>query len=170
MAEQKTADTKAAAGTAAGKKGGGIGFILLMIVIGALVPFIYPSLFLFVGMLPTAVAMFTVNDKQGAWITAIGALNAAGITPFIIELWQKGQTMDNALRIMGTSETWLIMFGAAGVGQLILFAVPQAITSLTLARAEARIQLLKSHLDILKAAWGPDVATTKPLEKVIKGE
>jgi hypothetical protein len=176
MADEKKPNAPATAAAAkdakAKKKGGAIGFIFLMIIIGASVPFIYPTIFLFVGMLPTLVALFTTSsdDKQGASVTAIGAMNAAGLTPFVIELWEKGQTMGEALRIMGTPETWLVMFGAAAVGQLILFAVPQAITSLTLARAESRVQLLKRNLETIKTIWGPDVATTKSMEKIAKGE
>jgi len=172
MAEEKKPETPAPAKPAAvPKKGGAVGFIILMVMCGAMVPFVYPTLFLLVGMLPTVVALFTSgNDKQGASITAVGAMNAAGLSPFIIDLWQKGQTMENALAILRLPETWFVMFGAAVVGHLILFAVPQAITSLTLARAEARIKLLKQHLETIKTTWGADVASTKPMEKIARGE
>ena len=108
--------------------------------------------------------------SKGSSVAAIGAMNAAGIVPFVIDLWQKGQTVENALQILRAPQTWLVMFGAAAVGQLILFAVPQAIASLTLARAESRVQLLKGNLETIKTIWGPDVATTKSLEKIAKGE
>ena len=59
--------------------------------------------------------------------------------------------------------------GAAAVGQLIVFAIPQALTSLTLARAEIRLKILKGNMEKLKTTWGPDVATTKPLDKIARG-
>jgi hypothetical protein len=163
------ADAKGAAKADAPKKKGGFGFIILMILIGALVPFCLPSIILFVGMAPTLVALFTETDRRGSSVAAVGAMNAAGIVPFIIDLWSKGQTMGNAIFILQDPQTWLVMFGAAAVGQLILFAVPQAIASMTAARAETRIELLKENLELLKMTWGPDVATTKPMEKVMRG-
>jgi hypothetical protein len=152
------------------KKGGGFGFILSMILIGMAVPFCLPSILLLVGMLPTLVVLFTETDRKGSSVAAVGAMNAAGIVPFVIDLWQKGQTTENALLILQDSQTWLVMLGSAAVGQLILYAVPQAIASMTSARAETRIDLLKDNLEILKRTWGPEVATTKPLEKVMRGE
>jgi hypothetical protein len=170
MAENKK-DTQTKKAGAPGKKGGGKAWIIiLMTVFGASAWFILPSLMLLVGMLPTVVEMFFGNDRNGSKTTAIAVLNAAGIVPFVIELWEKGQTMPNALAILNESTTWLVMLGAAGVGWLIVFAIPPAIASLTLANAEDRIALLKQNLEVLKNTWGPEVATTKPLEKVARGE
>jgi hypothetical protein len=176
MAEEKKEEPAKAAAPAAdkkaGKKGGGA-FVMILcgLVFGASVWFIYPSLLLLLGMIPTLVAIFTINDeKQGSAITAIGVMNAAGVSPFLVELWQKGQTIGNALDIIRAPESWVVMFGAAAVGQLILFAVPQAIAFATVANAEARIKLLKDNLERLKVVWGPDVATTKSLDKVARGE
>jgi len=78
--------------------------------------------------------------------------------------------MENALAILRDANTWLVMLGAAGIGQLILFAVPQVIATFTVARSESRLKLLKANLEKLKTAWGGDVATTKPIEKVARGE
>jgi hypothetical protein len=132
-------------------------------------PFMIPTMFLLVGMIPTIVTLFTDTDRRGSSVAAVGTMNAAGLTPFIIDLWQKGQTPEHALMILRAPETWLVMFGAAAVGKLILFAIPQAIASASLARAETRMKILKDNLELLKATWGPDVATTKPLDKVVRG-
>jgi hypothetical protein len=170
MAEEKKAEAAPAKGGKKAKKGGALGLILGMTVFGAAAPFLLPTLLLLVGMLPTVVALFTDTDRQRSSATAVGAMNAAGILPFVIELWQKGQTLENALLILSQPETWVVMFGAAALGQLIVFAIPHAIASLTLARAEARIALLKQNLARLKETWGSDVATTKSLERIQRGE
>jgi hypothetical protein len=77
--------------------------------------------------------------------------------------------MPNAFAILGQATTWLVMLGAAGIGQLILFAVPQAMATLTLARAESRVKLLRKNLETLKESWGPEVATSKPLDQIMQG-
>lgn len=167
MSEEKNAEMPKAN---AQKRGGFTWVIILMIVFGAAVPFILPTLVLLAGMLPTIVALFTEDEHNHSSAAAIGAMNAAGIVPFVIELWHKGQTIDNAFALISDPTTWLVMLGAAALGQLIVFAVPQAIASISVSHAEARIALLKKNLETLQAMWGPDVATTKPLERVARGE
>jgi hypothetical protein len=172
MSEEKkeAAPAPAADKKAAPKKGGALGLILFMTVAGAMAPFMLPTLILCVGMFPTVIALFTDNDRSKTSLTAVGAMNVAGVTPFIIDLWQKGQTMENALAILNEPQTWVVMLGAAAVGQMIVFAIPQAIASMTVSRMESRAALLKENLETLKRIWGPEVATTKPLERVRRGE
>lgn len=158
---------KAASPEGKKKKGGKLGLILFFILFSLSAPFLMPTLtLLLVGLLPTFVALLTDNDPHKSATASIGAMNLAGLTPFLIDLWVKGQTMGNTFAILHDPSNWLIILGAAGVGQLIVFAVPQAMTSLTIVRAEGRLKLLKHNLEQLKASWGPDVATTKPLEKI----
>jgi len=154
------------------KKRGGKGrIVLIMIVIGAAMPFMMPTVTLvLLGMLPTIVVLLTDQDHDRSSTAAVGMMNFAGVTPFVIDLWVKGQTMENTFHMLGDSSTWLIMLGAAGIGQLIVFAIPQAMASLALARAESRLTILKDNLEQLRAAWGPDVATTKPVDKIVRGE
>ncbi len=173
MAEEKkeaAAAPEAKKGDAPKKKGGKAGFVVLMTIFGASVWFILPSLLLLIGMAPTLIELFFGDDRKGSSVVTVGVMNAAGIVPFLIELWQKGQTMENAMLILSQSETWVVMCGAAAIGWLILFSVPQAIASMTVARAETRIELLKQNLERLKTTWGPDVATAKSMEKVARGE
>jgi hypothetical protein len=144
-------------------------FVLCMVIFGMSVPFLMPTLTLIlIGLIPTFIALFTDNDRHKSATTAIGAMNCAGLTPFIIDLWTRGQTMENVFRIMREPSNWLVILGAAGIGQLIIFVIPHAMTSLTLAHSEGRLKILKNNLEQLKSTWGPDVATTKPIEKILK--
>lgn len=149
---------------------GGARFILIMILVGALLPFGAPTLLLCIGLLPTLVALFTDTDPRKPAFTTIGFLNIAGVLPFVIELWQKGQTMEAAIRILRQPSTWLIMFGAAAIGQLLLYAVPTAIAMLTVSRMETRLKTLREGLEHLHAIWGPDIASGKTIEEIRKRE
>jgi hypothetical protein len=168
------ADKKAAAKTPPGKnnkggkrKRGKFRMILIMLVFGVAAPFLMPTLTLLLfGLLPTFVALITDTDKQKSGAAAIGAMNCAGLAPFLIDLWIKGQTMENAFGILRDTSNWLVILGASAVGQLIVFAVPQLMTSLLLVASEVRLKNLKQNLEQLKTSWGPDVATTKPLDKM----
>jgi hypothetical protein len=178
MADDKD-DKKAPAAAGDGKKkdaptkkrGGKFSFFFFMILFGASVPFLLPTLTLFLlGMLPTLVALVADKDRHKSSAAAVGAMNAAGITPFVIDLWSKGQTMENVFQILREPSSWLVMLGAAGVGQLIFFAVPQAVALLWLARSEARLKVLRKNLESLKDSWGADIGAAKPLDKIAKSE
>lgn len=170
MADEKTAKADAEPAKKGKKRGGTVGLIFIMVIFGAAVPFILPTLILFVvGMVPTLVAIMTDNDRQKSSTIAVGAMNIAGIVPFAIDLWIKGQTMGDLFQILRDSTTWLVMLGAAGIGQLIVFAVPQAVALLAFARDESRAKLLRRNLDSLKESWGPEVGTTKPIEQIEGG-
>jgi len=170
MAEEPAAappDKKAA------KKGGGkLGLILGMVVVIPVVFFtmLPTALLLIAGLVPTFVVLIADNDRQKSSAIAIGSLNCAGVTPFVIDLWTRGQTMENTFRILGDSSTWLVMLGTAALGQLIVFALPPLLTAFTVAKYEVRLKTLKANLENLKTAWGPDVATTKSLDKVGRRE
>ncbi|MDE2030213.1 MAG: hypothetical protein KGI97_06580 [Alphaproteobacteria bacterium] len=167
MAEAK----KAAKGTGGKpkKKGGKAKTILIMVALGIATPFMLPTVvLLLIGMIPTYIAFATDDDPQKSGAVSVGAMNFAGVVPFIIQLWQQGQTIPDAFRILATANDWLIILGAAGIGQLVVYAVPQAIATLTLTHAETRIKHLKKNLETLKEFWGPEVATTKPIDQIVQ--
>ncbi len=150
-----------------GKKSGKMGTFTILIVFAVAAPFLMPTLLLVLaGLIPTYVAMATDSDRQKSGAISVGAMNIAGLTPFIIDLWSKGQTMPNAFQILATPNSWVVILGAAAVGQLVVSSIPQALATLTLTQAESRIKSLKKNLDMLKESWGPEVATTKPVDKI----
>lgn len=131
-------------------------------------PFMLPTAVLvFAGLIPTIVAFVVDKDREHSSATAIAAMNCAGLAPFVIDLWLKGQTMSNTFQILSNANSWLIMLGSAAIGQMIVSVVPQAMATLTLAHSEIRIKNLKHNLDLLNKAWGPDVGTTKPIDKIV---
>lgn len=169
MADEK--ETAKPAGAAPAKKGGKLGFMLMMIALGGSFWFIFPTFVLMlIGMAPTYIAIIADDDPQKSGATAVGAMNIAGLSPFIIDLWTKGQTLDHLFQILRESTSWVIILGAAGVGWLIVFAMPQMLAAIAVARAESRLRILRQNMENLKAIWGPEVATTKSIEKLTKAE
>jgi len=162
MAKAETAAKKEA------KKKGGGGFktVLFMVVVGCIVPFGVPTLLVCLGLLPTCVALFTDTDSNRSGLATVGYMNLAGVLPFLIELWQKGQTMDVAMAIIRQPYSWVVMLGSAGIGHLILYAVPPMITSIVLINLESRKRTLREALQQLEAIWGPDVGTNHSLDAV----
>lgn len=150
------------------KKSGSGKTVLMMILIGCMVPFGLPTLLVACGLLPTVVALFTDTDENKSGLAAVGYMNLAGVLPFLIELWQKGQAMDVAMAIITEPSSWVVMLGAAGVGYLIMYAVPPMIGSVVLLNQEGRLRTLTEGVEQLEAIWGPDVTTTAPLSEVLR--
>jgi len=152
------------------KKSGKLGFFTILLLLAFATPFMMPTVvLLIVTLFPTYVAFATDGDPQKSGAISVGAMNFAGTVPFIIDLWSKGQTMGNALHILGDPNAWLVVLGASAIGQLVVYAIPQAIATLTLSTAESRVKSLRRNLDLLRESWGPDVATNKPIDKVTQG-
>ena len=152
------------------KKKGKLKFISLLIFACMAMPFMLPTLLLLVaGLVPTYVAYGTDKDPEKTGAISVFAMNLAGIAPFLIDLWVKGQTLANALRILSDTNNWLVILGAAAIGQLVIYAVPQAIAAMSLGHAETRIKILRKNLDMLKESWGPEVATVKSVEQILQG-
>jgi hypothetical protein len=167
-AKKKTEKAKPAKPDKKAKKGGGkLRLYTILIMAGIAAPFMFPTLILVIaGLMPTIVAFVMDRDRQHSSATAIGAMNCAGITPFVIDLWIKGQSMGNVVQILTDPANWLIILGSAAIGKTIVAIVPQALATITLAHSEMRIKTLKANLELLKNSWGPDVGTTKPLDKM----
>lgn len=156
----------AAKQTAQKKSGGGGKTVLFMVILGCVVPFGVPTLLVCLGLIPTIVALFTDSDTHRSKLATIGYMNLAGVLPFLIELWQNGQTMEAAMAIIRNPSSWAVMLGAAGVGHLILYAIPPMIASVIIINQENRLDTLKQGLEELVKIWGPDVGTMVPLETV----
>lgn len=156
-----------AGGKPAKSGGGGFKVVLFMTLLGCFAPFGLPTLLVCTGLLPTLVAIFTERDNRGSGIAAVGYMNLAGVLPFLVDLWQKGQTMDVAMAIIRDPFTWVVMLGSAGVGHLILFAVPPAVVMFTYNRQQARLNTLREGAKELQNIWGPEVANAVPVETVL---
>lgn len=168
MANAKKGSPAKASGKKSGAKPAGAGiYVLPGILVGASLFFVFPTFVLMaIGLIPTLVAIFTDTDKEKYSATAVGAMNVAGLTPFVVELWTKGQTLGHVFDILKDANNWVVILGAAALGQLLLFVVPQMTASMTSAQYETRLKTLKANLEELKSTWGPDVATTKPLDRM----
>ncbi len=148
------------------KKGGKVKLGLMLLAACVAMPFTLPSIVLILaGLVPMYIAYATDSDPEKSGAASVGAMNFAGIVPFLIDLWTKGQTLDNALRMLMDTHTWVVILGAAAVGQLIVYAVPPAIAAMSSTTAEARVKALKKNLELLKESWGPEVASGKSGEK-----
>ena len=120
--------------------------------------FVLPTLILFsVAMAPTLVAyvMDRRSEKYAAF--SVGCMNFCGSLPFALDLWLTDHSVDMTGILLTNPYTWVIMYGAAGVGWGIHLAAPYAISIVLRYHTERRIARLKDFQEELVGEWGREI-------------
>ena len=171
MAKAAKVDVKKGAGKENPKKGKAkavpramgkqILFVMMMILV-----VIWPTACLLIpAMIPTLVFLITDRDHEKALALTVGATNFAGVFPFVLQLWQYGQNLENALKIMREPITWFVALAGAGVGYVIYLVVPGLVATVMAGTAGGKVARMQHNLEEMKRIWGPDVATEKEFDE-----
>lgn len=139
------------------KRGGGGALMLLLLLAPAGLMMMPTSVLVLAGLAPTIVAFLIDRDPEKSAAMTVGAMNLCGIAPFVVQLWQRGHEMAVTLRLLADPATWLVMFGAAAIGWLLYFLIPQLVAAFLALRNEAKIRDLEERRSLLVADWGPEV-------------
>ena len=161
---KKVVRPKAPATPAANKKGGSkvmvVSFSLIVLLIAALPT----TILLAVGMTPAFVAL-VVDVTPGKYLArCVAGLNAAGVAPFVENLWSGANDISAALGIVGDPFTWLAMYGAAAIGWLLFLGVPGVVAVFRSLNAKRRINSLRETQKELLREWGDAVQPPKKTE------
>ncbi|MCB9964278.1 MAG: hypothetical protein H6855_00270 [Rhodospirillales bacterium] len=120
---------------------------------------------LLAGMLPTLVAAYADRTRERMRGITVGAMNMAGCTPFIMDLWLSDHTIENALNILSSPTTWIIMYAAAGVGYCLEWVVVGTVSIFASERAQMRINQIEAGQEQLVERWGAEVTGKIPLDE-----
>ncbi len=129
----------------------GIGFLVMGIV------FIPSAIMLGIGMLPTVIAALLDQTKKGLKGLTVGAMNIAGCAPFLVQLWTHGNKVETALGIITNPQTVIVIYGAAGAGYMVDWAVTGIVSTLMTQRGQARQKEIVKTQARLVERWGPEV-------------
>lgn len=129
-----------------------IGFILLGL---ALLP---TTLLLGVGMLPSISAFFIGNRRNGARVSTIVAMNAAGCIPFILKLWSVEHTFDASMAIVMDTQSMMVIYVAAAFGYMIDWSVTGFVSSYLYQKGVQRMKAIRKRQEFLISHWGDGIA------------
>jgi len=143
-----------------GKKPGGAnatGVFIILTLIAISVFSRGSALALATGLLPTYVLLLQRKSLYSSLQTqVVGFSNLAGVLPFVVSLWDNQPVME----VLGQPVAWVIMYGAAGAGYLLLYIGPMmAAAGLQITATERSKKLLKMRQKYIEE-WGPEVAVT----------
>ena len=117
-------------------------------------------LLLAVGMAPTLVAFFIVDRPPAKYSTrAFGYLNFAGCLPYAIDLWRSGGVWDFETLFLTITNpfTLLVIYSAAAVSWIVLFAAPPVVAAYLAVTSEMREKQLKAVQKDRISHWGRNV-------------
>ncbi len=131
------------------------GMLPLLIFLGVGAVVVPPTIIvLTVGMIPSIVATFVNPGRVKGSIAAMTALNLAGVVPVIGFLWERGHTIDQAMRLLTDVFMWLLMFGGAGIAAFLLWGVPIVVQGVYEVQARHMIGKLEKRRMKMIEEWG----------------
>ena len=148
-----------------GRRGGALG-LQVMALCGLVTAFVFmpTTAMLCIAMLPTLAAGLSDRIRGETRALTIGAMNIAGATPFLLNLWSTGHNLDNALSIIMEPRTIIVVYSAAGVGWIIDWAVAGVVATIMLQGGTKRLADIKERQAALVERWGPEVTGDLPLD------
>jgi len=176
VSKKKTSASKKKKGGKGNKVGGKLQLFIVMLLVLS-IAFVSSAVILFIGLMPMFVAFFVDRSKKKTKSITVGAMNIAGCTPFLMELWTSGGGMDRALSIILDPMAIIVIYAAAGVGYIIDWAMTLVVAAILYQRGIARKKAIEMRQIELEKRWGKEVAGAMaldhegfPLEAVVEKE
>ncbi len=113
----------------------------------------FTVLFLF-GMLPTMAAWVIDHRPEKNASVTVALMNFCGVVPNLLNLWSKGGDMSAAIEIIKDPFNLLCMYGAAGMGWLLIAAMPPVMFFLIGIKREESVRQLTQRMQKLQEEWG----------------
>ena len=113
---------------------------------------------LFVGMVPTAVATFIDSDPRKYASISVAAMNFAGVSPYLADFLLGTASFGHAIEMITDVFVLVVIYGAAGVGWVLVMALPPVTAIILGVVADSRIQTLRKEQEKLVEEWGDSVA------------
>lgn len=138
-------------------------FLIMGLVIA--VVFLPTTVMLLFGMAPTLV--IAMVDKSGKKLKAftVGAMNLAGCSPFLFELWTGGNDFTKSFEIIFDPQAIIIIYAAAMVGYLVEWICTAMVSGFMYQKGVSRRKAILKHQEELKQRWGETVAGHIPLDE-----
>lgn len=130
-------------------------FLVMGIIVGVVV--MPTSFLLIVGMAPTPAAALLDRTKKKTKVLTVGAMNFAGCSPFLFDLWMKGHDFAMSMKIALDPKAIIVMYSAAGVGYLLDWAMTGVVSGVMVRRGQSRVEFIRERQAKLVERWGRKV-------------
>ena len=132
----------------------GFGFFVMFTIAACMMLALPAFIMLSMASIPPIVAYYVDRDREKHAALAVGSLSFAAVLPYCLDLWLGSFTVRQVMLILSDPFTWLVVYGAAGIGWLLYFMLPNAAYSyLKLVSEQQMLSLRKEHRAMV-AEWG----------------
>jgi hypothetical protein len=128
--------------------------IAIVIALMVLVISRYAFIFFTAAMLPTVFAIFFDKNSHRCLSATICSFNLIGVMPYLIRMWESSSVDYVAKQILADVGTWMIIYGAAFIGQLLYASMPLLIVKLYSAKINIKIAKYEKKHKALYEKWG----------------
>ncbi|MFK7973863.1 MAG: hypothetical protein AB8B66_03250 [Rickettsiaceae bacterium] len=115
-------------------------------------------IFFSAAMLPAIFAFFFDRNEHRCLSATICSFNLIGVMPYLMSLWQTNAIDYLAKQLLATPSTWMVIYGAAFIGQMLYVSVPLLIVKFYLAKAKIKIGKYKTQRQALCDQWNIDAS------------
>ena len=120
---------------------------------------LWPTLIMGAFMIPTLVALTAERKTSKHMTAAVGFMNAVGVLPPLVRLWETGQDSALAIHLLGEPFNWAVALVAAGCGYLVFVSTEWIVAAYYRWTSAERLRRIASGQDDLVDMWGPEVVT-----------
>lgn len=145
------------------EKGGGApkrktGSVFLWILAACIVFAFYESIVLLaIGMFPTGIALLLDRSPQKDQARAVGYLNFAGCTPWVIDFWMGDGGFAKVFDVVADPIILAIMYMSAAIGWGLCFVVRPFVGTYLRMSADFRESQIRKRQETLVEIWGEEV-------------
>ena len=100
----------------------------------------YAFIFFATAMLPTIFAIFFDKNEHRCLSATICSFNLIGVMPYLIRVWEANSVDYLAQQLLADVGTWMIIYGAALIGQLLYASMPLLVVRIYSARMRVRTE------------------------------
>lgn len=135
-----------------------IGFLVIIWLISASY---YAFGFFLLAMLPAITAMIVDRGAGRFASKTVSACNFIGVMPYLFEIAANYERTLAAKEIMAQPIVWLYIYGAAAMGWILIWILPQLCIITFTFRADMKVESLEKSQKNLINEWGEEVIDGK---------
>lgn len=154
---KKASSNKAAKKKDAKKKSGKATILMVITTIAMIIVFKLGFLFFIIGILPSIVSYYIDATRSNLSFQTVFTCNLAGVLPFMADMLRERGSNSAVQEIISNAFNWLIAYGAAGIGWMLVFIAPMVSQLLIGAMHQRQITRLERHQRILVDEWGSEL-------------
>jgi len=152
-----SSETKKSTDGSPAKKSKKATILLVLVSLVMVVVFRLGFIFILLALLPTVVAFYIDLSKTRFTFHTVFACNLAGVLQFIPDIISSTSSSGSITQTMSNTTNWLIVYSSAGIGWVLVYAVPMAAQFFINNMHQRQISRLARMQGRIIEEWGKEV-------------